>query len=75
MADVVDLMGQLVTDFRNANRAEKAPAQQYPEPVWRPEKPDAKKKRRKQEQRARQQDRDWYQRIVAQVTPQYTEKG
>lgn len=74
-ADLVDLIGQLLTDFRNANRAEKTPAQPYPEPVWRPEKPGAKKARAKKARREAAQARSGYLRIVAQVTPQYAEKG
>lgn len=75
MADLVDLMGQLVTDFRNANRGEKAPAQPYPDPVWWPEKPSAKKKREKKNRREAAAARSGYMRIVAQVTPDYAEKG
>ncbi|WP_086746192.1 hypothetical protein [Streptomyces scabiei] len=75
MADVVDLMGQLVTDFRNANRAEKSPLQQYPEAVWRPEPKAAQKKRKNKARKEATEARSGYLRIVAQVTPQYAEKG
>ncbi|WP_215456680.1 hypothetical protein [Streptomyces sp. ATCC 21386] len=75
MADVVDLMGQLVTDFRNANRAEKSPPQPYPEAVWRPEPKSAVKKRKSKDRREATEARSGYLRIVAQVTPQYAEKG
>lgn len=74
-ADLVDLMGQLLTDFRNANRTEKAPAQPYPEKVWRPEPPGEKKKREKKERKEAAEARSGYMRIVAQVTPEYAEKG
>lgn len=75
LADLVDLMARLRVDFGNANRAEKAPPTPYPEPVWRPEKPGAKKKRKKKAARQAAQDRTWYQGLVAKVTPQYAEKG
>jgi len=75
MADVVDLMGQLVTDFRNANRAEKTPPQPYPEAVWRPEPKAAAEKRKNKARKEATEARSGYLRIVAQVTPQYAEKG
>ncbi|MFD8437453.1 hypothetical protein ACFV2I_20425 [Streptomyces microflavus] len=74
-ADLLDLIGQLLTDFRNANKAEKAPLQPYPEPVWRPEKPSAKKKRKKQKRREAAEARTGYLRIVAMATPEHAEKG
>ncbi|MFE4051241.1 hypothetical protein [Streptomyces sp. YIM B13518] len=74
-ADLVDLIGRLLTDFRNANRAEKTAPQPYPDPVWRPEQPGAKKKREKKARREAAEARSGYQRIVSQVTPQYAEKG
>jgi hypothetical protein len=75
MADLVDLMGRLLTDFRNANRAENAPTQPYPEAVWRPEPKAAAKKRKRKARKEATEARSGYLRIVAQVTPQYTEKG
>ncbi|MFJ2182988.1 hypothetical protein ACIOJG_20440 [Streptomyces anulatus] len=74
-ADLVDAIGQLVTDFRNANKAEKAPAQQYPDRVWRPEKPGTAKKRKKKAAREAVEARNGYQRIVALATPEHAEKG
>ncbi|MGW4728089.1 hypothetical protein ACWEQC_02600 [Streptomyces shenzhenensis] len=74
-ADLVDLMGRLVTDFRNANRAENAAVQPYPDPVWRPESPGAAKKRKKKARKERGEARAGYRRIVSQVTPKHAEKG
>ncbi|MFJ6440267.1 hypothetical protein [Streptomyces sp. NPDC091649] len=74
-ADVVDLLAHLVVDHRNANKREDAPVQPYPEPVWRPEKPGAEKKRRKQAAREAAEARNGYQRIVALATPRHAEKG
>ncbi|MCR8947235.1 hypothetical protein NW249_34680 [Streptomyces sp. OUCMDZ-4982] len=74
-ADVVDLLGQLVTDFRNANRREDAPVQSYPKPVWRPEKPSVKKRRKKKAARQAAEARTGYLRIVALATPEHAEKG
>ncbi|GAB2732796.1 hypothetical protein [Streptomyces bullii] len=75
LADLVDAMARLITDFRNANRAEKTAPAPYPEPVWRPESAKAKKKRQKKARREAAEARSGYLRIVAQVTPQYAEKG
>ena len=75
LADLVDLMAQLSTDFRNANRAENAAPLPYPEPVWRPEKPGEKKKREKKKRREAAEARAGYMRIVALATPQHAEKG
>jgi hypothetical protein len=75
LARLLDELGRLRTDFVNANRAEKAPAQPYPEPVWRPEKPGAAKQRRKNRRRQDREARAGYLRIVAQVTPQYAQRG
>lgn len=74
-ADLVDVMARLRVDFGNANRAEKAPMQPYPDPVWRPEKPAAKKKREKKARKESADARAGYLRIVAQVTPEHAEKG
>ncbi|MFJ8883603.1 hypothetical protein ACIRJR_09335 [Streptomyces sp. NPDC102402] len=62
------------TDFRNANRAEKSAQQPYPEPMWRPGDPSPKQKAKAARAEARD-GRQGYQRIVAQVTPQYAETG
>ncbi|MFH9011234.1 hypothetical protein ACH4C6_07640 [Streptomyces sp. NPDC017943] len=75
LADLVDQIGMLLTDFRNANRGEKDAPQPYPEKVWRPEKRSAKKKRAKKAARQAAADRSWYQGLVAQVTPEHAEKG
>jgi len=75
LADLVDLMARLRVDFGNANRPEKASPQPYPEPVWRPEAPGAKKKREKKTRQEEAAARSGYLRIVSQVTPQYAEKG
>jgi hypothetical protein len=75
LADLVDTMARLVTDFRNANRAEKTPPQPYPDPVWRPEKASAKKTRQKKARKEAAEARSGYMRIVALVTPQHAEKG
>ncbi|HET9381327.1 MAG TPA: hypothetical protein VFP69_10910 [Streptomyces sp.] len=72
---MVDALGRLLTDFRNANRPENAPAQPYPEPVWRPEAAKAKKKREKKARREAAEARAGYMRIVALATPQHAEKG
>ncbi|MFD5903584.1 hypothetical protein ACFWHG_19090 [Streptomyces microflavus] len=74
-ADLRDLLAYLVTDFRNANKAEDAPVQPPPEPVWRPEKPGEKKKRQKKARREATEARNAYLGIVALATPQHAEKG
>lgn len=74
-ADLVDLLAQLVTDFRNANRSEKTPAQEYPPAAWRPNEKAANKARKKKARRDAAEARAGYLRIVAQVTPQHAEKG
>ncbi|MFJ3826241.1 hypothetical protein [Streptomyces nodosus] len=74
-ADLVDLMARLLTDFRNANRPEKAPLQEYPEPVWRPGREAAEKQQRKKARRERAEARAGYLRIVAVATPEHAEKG
>lgn len=75
VADLVDLMARLRVDFGNANRAEKAPPTPYPDPIWRPEAPGEKKKREKKARKEAVEARTGYLRIVAQVTPEYAEKG
>lgn len=75
LADVLDALGQLVTDFRNANKREEAPVQPYPEPVWRPEKPGVAKARKKAAAREAAEARAGYQRIVALATPRHAEEG
>ncbi|XUZ29550.1 hypothetical protein ACQVDT_07175 [Streptomyces sp. RMIT01] len=74
-ADVVDLLAALVTDFRNANKAEDAPLQPYPDPVWRPAKPSVKKKRKRKAAREATEARKGYLRIVALATPKHAETG
>lgn len=74
LAELLDRVGRMETDFRNANRAENTPQQPYPEPVWRPGDPTPKQKAAA-ERRAAREARQGYQRLVAQVTPQYAEKG
>ncbi|MFI5859149.1 hypothetical protein [Streptomyces parvulus] len=75
VADLLDNQHRARVDFVNANRDEKAPMQPYPDPVWRPEKPEAAKKRRRQDRMEAAEARSGYLRIVAQVTPEYAEKG
>lgn len=75
VADLADLMARLRVDFGNANRAEKAPMQPYPDPMWRPEAPGAKKKREKKAHKEAAEARSGYLRIVSLVTPDYAEKG
>ncbi|MFE6426737.1 MULTISPECIES: hypothetical protein [Streptomyces] len=75
VADLLDNQLRARVDFANANRSEKAPMQPYPEKVWRPEKPDAAEKRKKQARKEAAEARSGYLRIVAQVTPEYAEKG
>ncbi|MEU8704210.1 hypothetical protein [Streptomyces sp. NPDC048565] len=74
LADVVDALGQLVTDFRNVNRAEKTPPTPYPDRAWRPEKPAAKQKRERQARHEAEEARAGYLRIVSQVTPGHAGK-
>jgi hypothetical protein len=74
MADLVDVLSRLRVDFVNANRAEKAAAQPYPEPVFRPGQPSAKKKA-KADRKDAAKARAGYLRIVAIATPEYAEKG
>lgn len=74
VAHLLDETARLRVDFGNANREEKAPAREYPEPVWRPGQPSEKKqaaKKRKEQAAARA----GYLRIVAIATPEYAEKG
>jgi hypothetical protein len=75
VADLLDIQQRARVDFANANRAEKAPLQPYPDRVWRPEPPKAKKKREKKARKEAVEARSGYLRIVSQVTPQYAEKG
>ncbi|MFJ3084987.1 hypothetical protein [Streptomyces sp. NPDC086838] len=74
LAKLLDRLGRMETDFRNANRAEKSPAQEYPEREWRPGDPSPKRKAKAERKDARKA-RQGYQRIVAIATPQYAEKG
>ncbi|MEV7959299.1 hypothetical protein ACIOHC_41300 [Streptomyces sp. NPDC088252] len=74
LAELIDRIGRLETDFRNANRSEKTAAQPYPDPVWRPGDPTPAQKA-KAEAKAAREARQGYQRIVAIATPQHTEKG
>ncbi|MFF0139331.1 hypothetical protein ACFYRN_23155 [Streptomyces sp. NPDC005227] len=71
---LLDETARLRVDFGNANRAEKAPAQEYPEPVWTPTQP-SKKKKAKQARKEHAEARAGYLRIVAIATPQYAETG
>lgn len=73
-AHVLDLLGELVTDFRNANRSEKSRQLPYPEPVWRPGDPSPKQ-RAEAEARELQEARQGYRRIVAIATPEHVVKG
>lgn len=73
-ADLVDGVLRLLTDFRNANRAENASPQPYPDPVWRPGDP-TEEEREKTAKKQAAQDRAWYQDLVAKVTPEHAEKG
>lgn len=75
LADLVDLIARLRVDFGNANRPDKTPERPYPDPVWRPEKPGAKKKREKKARQDAAEARSGYLRIVAIATPEYAEKG
>ncbi len=76
LADLLDEMARLRTDFGNAHRDEKKAAPRpYPDLVWRPEKPGAKKKRKKKARQEAAEARSGYMRIVALATPQYAEKG
>lgn len=74
LAELLDRAGRMETDFRNANRPQKAPQQPHPEPVWRPGDPSPKQKA-KAERKAARKARQGYMRIVAIATPHYTEKG
>ncbi|MFJ2848329.1 hypothetical protein [Streptomyces rubiginosohelvolus] len=68
IADVRDHLARMETDFRNANRAENATQQPYPEPVWRPGDPTPKQKA-KAEKRELRKAREGYQQIVDMVLP------
>ncbi|MFM9473952.1 hypothetical protein [Streptomyces scabiei] len=74
LAALADELARLRVDFGNANRAEKAPLQPYPEPVWRPNQP-SKKQKAKKDRREHTKARAGYLRIVAIVTPEHAEKG
>ncbi|MFJ9427603.1 hypothetical protein [Streptomyces sp. NPDC101249] len=74
-ADLVDVLGRLLTDFRNANRPEKSAPQEYPEPAWRPNQKAAEKARKKKDRREAAEARAGYRRIVAQATPEHAERG
>lgn len=75
LADLVDQIGLLLTDFRNANRREKDTPQPYPEKVWRPTSAKDKKKQEKKTRKEAAQARAGYMRIVSLVTPDHAEKG
>jgi hypothetical protein len=75
LADLLDVQVRARVDFANANRAEKAPMQPYPDAVWRPEAPSVKKKREKKARKEAAEARSGYLRIVSLVTPEYAEKG
>ncbi|MEV6124844.1 hypothetical protein AB0M23_30790 [Streptomyces sp. NPDC052077] len=75
VADLLDLTARARVDFANANRGEKTPLQPYPEPVWRPEKPGAAKRRKEKARREAAEARQGYQRIVAIATPQHADRG
>jgi hypothetical protein len=75
VADLLDTQQRARVDFANANRAEKAAPQPYPEAVWRPEAPSAKKKREQKARKEAAEARSGYMRIVSLVTPDYAEKG
>ncbi|MEU9199021.1 hypothetical protein [Streptomyces sp. NPDC048332] len=74
LADLLDGIARMETDFRNANRGEKSQAEPYPDRTWRPGDPSPKQKA-KAEAKAARKGRQGYQRIVAMATPQYAEKG
>lgn len=74
LAQLLNETVRMRVDFGNANRAEKAPAQEYPEPVWTPTQPSEKKKA-KAARKEKVQARAGYLRIVALATPEYAEKG
>lgn len=73
LANLVDEQARMGTDFRNANRSEKSPAEPYPEPVWRPGDPSPKQRAKAEAKEARKA-RQGYQRIVAQVLPEQVEE-
>lgn len=67
-ANMTDLLARLLTQFENANRAEKAPPQPLPERVWRPGDPLPEDTAAAEaEQRAAA--RATYERINAKVLP------
>ncbi|SFK72962.1 hypothetical protein [Streptomyces pini] len=66
--NVVDLLAQFVTDFRNAHRDPDKPALPYPERGWRPGDPLPEETAEDAEHK-RDQARTAYQRITAQVLP------
>ncbi|MGQ4486896.1 hypothetical protein ACN6LM_003911 [Streptomyces sp. SAS_281] len=72
LAKALDRLGRMEVDFRNANRAEKSAAQEYPEPEWRPGDPTPKQKA-KAERKAQRQARTGHLRLVRQLTPQHAD--
>ncbi|MEW1568322.1 hypothetical protein AB0454_35760 [Streptomyces sp. NPDC093509] len=74
VAQMLNETVRMRVDFGNANRAEKAPAQEYPEPVWTPTQP-SKKQKAKKVRKERVEARAGYLRIVALATPEHAEKG
>lgn len=74
LAKALDRLGRMETDFRNANRAEKSAAQEYPEPEWRPGDPTPKQKA-KAARKDRREARGGYLRLVGQLTPQYVDQA
>lgn len=69
-ADMVDLLGKVLTVLINANRGEKTPAQPFPEAVWRPG--DEAKAKAKDKRAA--QDRVDFDELVAVATPRYARR-
>lgn len=69
-ADMVDLLGRVLTVLINANRGEKASAIPYPEAVWRPD----DKARAKAKKKKAAQDRTNFHELVAAVTPRYARR-
>ncbi|MFG3140757.1 hypothetical protein ACGFZA_31700 [Streptomyces sp. NPDC048211] len=73
LAELLDRVGRMEIDFRNANRAEKSPQQEYPDRIPRPGDPSPKQKA-KAEAKAQSEAREGYRRLVSRMTPQYADQ-
>ncbi|MFE7624623.1 hypothetical protein [Streptomyces sp. NPDC057509] len=77
LASILDRLGRMEVDFRNANRPEKTSPAKYPDREWRPGDPVPKtpKQKAKAARKDRREARGGYLRLVGQLTPQYVDQA